>query len=52
MSEDYNAEVKTITKAYHNLDTAGLSEEDIKKAEDYIEFLKQKYNPDGTLREK
>ncbi|MDF2545795.1 MAG: transcriptional regulator [Anaerosolibacter sp.] len=40
------------TKAYHNLDVGGLSEEDISKVEEYIELLKQKYNPDGTLKKK
>lgn len=49
---DESNDNKIITKAYHNLDTAGLSEEDIKKVEDYIEFLKQKYNPDGTLKKR
>ena len=37
------------TKAYHNLDKSGLPEEAIKQIDDYIEFIKQKYNPDGTL---
>lgn len=41
---------KIETKAYHNLDTSGLSDEDIKKVEEYIELLKNKYNPDGTLK--
>ncbi|AOT68372.1 helix-turn-helix domain-containing protein [Geosporobacter ferrireducens] len=40
------------TKAYHNLDVGGLSDEDIAKVEEYIELLKQKYNPDGTLKKK
>ncbi|KAB3529197.1 XRE family transcriptional regulator, partial [Alkaliphilus pronyensis] len=40
------------TKAYHNLDKSGLSEEDIEKVEEYIEFLKQKYDPDGSLKGK
>lgn len=38
------------TKAYHNLDTSGLPEEDIRKVEEYVELLKRKYNPDGTLK--
>lgn len=38
------------TKAYHNLDASGLPEEDIRKVEEYIELLKKKYNPDGTLK--
>lgn len=40
------------TKAYHNLDIDGLPEEAIKQVEDYIEFVKQKYNPDGSLKNK
>jgi transcriptional regulator with XRE-family HTH domain len=40
------------TKAYHNLDVGGLSDEDISKVEEYIGLLKQKYNPDGTLKKK
>lgn len=43
---------KNETKAYHNLDIGGLSNEDIAKVEEYIELLKQKYNPDGTLKKK
>ena len=42
----------TPTKAYHNIDATGLAEEDIRKVEEYIELLKQKYNPDGTLKKK
>lgn len=42
---------KINTKAYHNLDFDGLSDEDIKKVEDYVEFIKSKYNHDGTLKE-
>jgi transcriptional regulator with XRE-family HTH domain len=38
------------TKAYHNLDTSGLPEEDIKKVEEYVELLKKKYNPNGSLK--
>ena len=41
---------KTETKAFHNLDVDGLPSEAIKQVEDYIEFVKQKYNPDGTLK--
>ncbi len=41
---------KVETKAYHNLDIAGLPDEAIKQVEDYIEFVKQKYNPDGSLK--
>ena len=40
------------TKAYHNLDKAGLPEEAIRQIEEYIEFVKQKYTPDGTLRKR
>lgn len=40
------------TKAYHNLDVEGLPEEAIRQVEEYIEFIKQKYNPDGTLKKK
>jgi transcriptional regulator with XRE-family HTH domain len=43
-------ESRIETKAYHNLDTSGLPEEDIKKVEEYVELLKKKYNPDGTLK--
>ncbi len=38
------------TKAYHNLDVEGLPDEAIKQVEDYIEFVKLKYNPDGSLK--
>lgn len=31
-------------KAYHNIDTSGLPDEDIKKVEEYVELLKKKYN--------
>ncbi len=41
---------KIETKAYHNLDVAGLPDEAIKQVEDYIEFVKQKYNSDGSLK--
>lgn len=40
------------TRAYHNLDKLGLPEEAIKQVEDYIEFIKQKYNSDGTIKKK
>jgi transcriptional regulator with XRE-family HTH domain len=43
-------ESRIETKAYHNLDTSGLPEEDIKKVEEYVELLKKKYYPDGTLK--
>lgn len=41
---------KIETKAYHNLDASGLPEEAIKQIDEYIEFVKQKYNPDGSLK--
>lgn len=44
------SESKVETRAYHNLDVSGLPEEAIKQVEDYIEFVKQKYNPDGSLK--
>lgn len=43
---------KIETKAYHNLDVNGLPEEAIKQVEEYIELIKLKYNPDGTLKKK
>ncbi|WHH58275.1 helix-turn-helix transcriptional regulator [Petroclostridium sp. X23] len=49
---DIRNHYKIETKAYHNLDKSGLPEEAIKQIEDYIEFVKQKYNPDGTLKKK
>ncbi|MCG8501253.1 MAG: helix-turn-helix domain-containing protein [Firmicutes bacterium] len=39
-----------VSKVHYNLDLAGLSDEDIKQVEDYIAFLKTKYNPDGALK--
>ena len=47
-----SSNLKTETKAYHNLDVDGLPDEAIKQVEDYIEFVKQKYNPDGSLKKK
>lgn len=43
---------KIETKAFHNLDINGLPDEAIKQVEDYIEFVKQKYNPDGSTKKK
>jgi transcriptional regulator with XRE-family HTH domain len=43
---------KIKNKAYHHLDKYGLPEEAIQQIEEYIEFIKQKYNPDGTLKKK
>ena len=40
------------TKAYHNLDKSGLPEEAIRQIDEYIQFVKSKYNPDGTLKKK
>lgn len=34
------------------IDVSGLPEEDIRKVEEYVELLKQKYNPDGSLKKK
>jgi len=34
------------------LDVSGLPDEDIRKVEEYIELLKQKYNYDGSLKKK
>ncbi len=45
-------EVKYETKAYHNISVEGLPDEAIKQVEDYIELIKLKYNPDGTLKKK
>ncbi|MDF2988078.1 MAG: putative transcriptional regulator [Eubacterium sp.] len=38
------------TKTSHNLDVSGLPDEAIKQVEDYIDYVKQKYNPDGSLK--
>ncbi len=43
-------DLKTQTKSSHNLDISGLPEEAIKQVEDYIEYIKQKYNSDGSLK--
>lgn len=43
---------KPEVKALHNLDTSGLPEEAIRQVEEYIELIKLKYNPDGTLKRK
>jgi transcriptional regulator with XRE-family HTH domain len=53
-SNNRNPDDKSIneTKAYYNLDTSGLPEEAIKQVEEYIEFVKLKYNPDGSLKNK
>jgi transcriptional regulator with XRE-family HTH domain len=55
-SEEKNKSVEKkhgiTTKAYHNLDVGGLSEEDIQAVEAIIEQLKKKYNSDGTLKTK
>lgn len=52
MGEEEKASNHISTKAYHTLDATGLSEEDIRKVEEYIELLRQKYNPNGTLKDK
>ena len=41
---------KTETKAFHNFDIDGLPDEAIKQIEDYIEFIKQKYKTDGSMK--
>ena len=43
---------KIETETYHSADLSGLPEEAVKQVEDYIEFIKQKYNQDGSLKEK
>lgn len=43
---------KNTPRAYDRLEKSGLPKEDIKKVEEYIELLKQKYNTDGTLKRK
>lgn len=41
---------KIETKAYHSNDLSGLPDEAIKQIDDYIDFIKQKYNSDGSLK--
>ncbi|MDF2854663.1 MAG: putative transcriptional regulator [Neobacillus sp.] len=41
---------KAETNASHNLDISSLPDEAIKQVEDYIDYIKQKYNPDGNLK--
>lgn len=43
---------KIKTKTYQIIDASGLCKEDISKVEEYVELLKQKYNPDSTLNKK
>ncbi len=50
-TQNFN-ETKIETKAYHNLDVTGLPDEAIKQVEEYIELVKLKYNPDGSLKKK
>ncbi len=38
------------TKTSHNLDISSLPEEAIKQVEDYIDYVKHKYNTDGSLK--
>jgi transcriptional regulator with XRE-family HTH domain len=45
-------ETNIETKAYHNLEKSGLPEEALKQIDEYIEFVKQKYKPNGSLKEK
>lgn len=45
-------ESKIYTKSYYHRDLSGLPEEAIKQIDDYIEFIKLKYNPDRSLKGK
>src|SRR4051812_6368349 len=45
-------EPKIEIKPSGNLDVSILPEEDIRKVEEYVEMLKQKYNSDGSLKKK
>lgn len=38
------------TKAFHTIDIEGLSDEAVKQIEDYIDYIKNRYNPDGTKK--
>lgn len=40
------------TQASYSLDMTGLPEEAIKQVEEYIEFIKAKYNSPGSLKKK
>ncbi len=46
----YESQIET--NAYHNIDITGLPDEAVKQVEDYIELIKLKYNPDGSLKKK
>lgn len=48
----YKNDHEMSTRAFHNLDKSGLPEEAIKQIEEYVEFVKQKYNKDGSLKVK
>lgn len=43
---------KIEKKAYHNIDITGLPDEAVKQVEEYIELIKLKYNPDGSMKKK
>jgi transcriptional regulator with XRE-family HTH domain len=47
---DEKSEPQIETKAFHTNYKDGLPDEAIKQIDDYIEFIKQKYNPDGSLK--
>lgn len=49
-----NPHTETIkeTQSDYNLDVSGLPEEAIRRVEEYIELIKLKYNPDGSLKKK
>jgi transcriptional regulator with XRE-family HTH domain len=49
-----NLEVNSNDEAcnFHNLDLYDLPEEAILQVKEYIEFVKQKYNPNGSLNKK
>lgn len=47
-----HSETINENEAYYNLDMNGLPEEAIRQVKEYIELIKLKYNPDGTLKKK
>lgn len=47
-SQNAKSEIDTL----HNLDVSNLPEDDIRKVKEYVEMLKQKYNSDGSLKNK
>lgn len=44
--------LKNKEKSCHNIDVSGLSDEAIRQVEDYVEFVKQKYNSDKSIKNK